>query len=112
MEKASSRQNKTVQSAILDAEKSLFEKLPMNHRIADEVDRALVKYIELLFGQEDTTEQMRIKAADAATAIAVHAYQGTGIRAVLDRELVSAREQERSFSVQQSLDRTRKALER
>ena len=110
MEKASSGRSKLVQNAIFDAEKSFFEKLPRDHELSASLDTVLVQYVRLLFGQGTMAEQTRVKAADAATAIASRAPKGSRIRAVLAEEVLSAQEQERLFSVQQGLDRTRKAL--
>lgn len=101
---------RSVQNAIYDGEKTLFGKLDALEQMPESVEDALIEYVKLLFRQGDQAEQTRAKAADAAAAIADFSSKGMRLRMLLRDEITKARAQERSISVQQSLDRIRKVV--
>lgn len=95
-----------VLDSMYDAEKNLFEKLCSQSTapLAPELEEILIGYIETLFTQ-DQVEQTRTKAAEASAAIAPLARKNKRIAHSLTRAITVARGQERSVSVQQTLDR-------
>ena len=106
----SHEKSRTVQNAIYDGEKTLFGKLDALEQMPESVEDALIEYVKILFRQGDQAEQTRVKAADAAAAIADFSSKGMRLRMLLRDEITTARAQERSVSVQQSLERTRKIV--
>lgn len=99
-----------VLNAIYDGEKALFGRLDVLEQMPDSVEDALIEHVQILLCQGDQAEQTRIKAADAAAAIADFSSKGKRLRNVLRDEITKARAQERSISVQQILDRIRKLV--
>ena len=97
-------------NAIYDAQKELFEKLD-DVQLSESLEAILVVYVKQFFGSGDEVEQTRVKASEAAVAVARIASKGTLTKAAFAESLASARAQERSVSIQQSLDRTKKILE-
>ncbi|KAL8713530.1 MAG: hypothetical protein Q9220_002392 [cf. Caloplaca sp. 1 TL-2023] len=105
--------DRNVRNVIYEAERSLFEKLQKSyqHALSEPLIALLIEYLKLLFiNQEQQVEQTRIKAAEAATAFAPLTGQDQRMRAALIDAISSAKTQERSVSVQQSLDRARRAI--
>ena len=101
-------------NAIYDAEKELFERLEglQDDTLPGPLEAILVGFVkELLSSKEGQVEQTRLKASEAAIAVAPMASRGTGMKAVLTEELARARAHERSVSVQESLDRARKIVD-
>ena len=100
-------------NAIYDGQKKLFEKVNgVQHDVLPgPLETILVEYVKQLFVSSEQVEQNRLKASEAAIAVAPLASKGKGIKALLDERLTTARTQERSMSVQQSLDRARKILD-
>lgn len=70
----------------------------------------LVHFVKTLFRGQDQVEQTRTKAAEAAAAFAPLTGTNERMRAALIEEISSARTQERSVTVQQSLERARRAI--
>ena len=99
-------------NAVLEAEKSLFEKLHQELRppVSEPLVAVMVGFVETLFRTNDQVEQTRTKAAEAAIAFAPLAGLSERVRTALINGISSARTQERSVSVQQSLDRARQAI--
>lgn len=106
----SHEKSRTVQNAIYDGEKALFGKLDALEQMPESLEDALIEYVRILFRQADQAEQTRVKAADAAAAIADVASKGLRLRTLLRNEIREAQAQERSISVQQSLERARKMV--
>lgn len=100
-------------NAIYDAQKELFERLNgvQDDRLSGPLEAILVEYVKQLFGSKEQVEQTRLKASEAAMAVAPMASKGVRIKAVLTEDLASARAQERSVTVQQSLERARKIVD-
>ena len=100
-------------NAIYDAQKELFEKLDdvQHDALSGSLEAILVVYVKQFFGSGEHVEQTRVKASEAAVAVARIASKGALTKAAFSESLASARAQERSVSIQQSLDRTKKILE-
>ena len=101
-----------VLDSIYDAEKTLFQRLDSDRTaaVAPRLEEILIRYIDTLFTPQDRVEQTRTKAAEASAAVVPLARKSKGIRLALTHAITEAREQERSVSVQQSLDHIQKAL--
>ncbi len=102
---------KTIE-AIYDAQKSLFERLhkAQEGHLSKHLEGILIEYTKQVFASSDQVEQTRMKAAEASVTLAPIARQGDRTKAVFVREVSNAKEQERSASVQQCLDRARKLI--
>ncbi len=100
-------------NAIYDAQKGLFERLNGvdDDAISEPLESILVEYVKQIFGSSEQVEQTRLKASEAAIAVAPIASKGIRIKATFREGLAIARAQERSVSVQQSLDRARKIVD-
>lgn len=108
----SENSSREVHNAIFEAEKSLFQKL---HRIlqppiSEPLLVVLNGFVRTLFKSSDQVEQIRIKAAEAATAFAPLTGMSEQMRELLIKGINSARIQERSVTVQQTLERARRAI--
>lgn len=99
-------------NAIIEAEQSLFRKLHGVFRppVSESVTQVLIEFVKSLFSTRDQVEQTRTKAAEAAAAFAPLAGVDERVRVALIEEIAGARAQERSVTVQQSLDRARRAI--
>ena len=99
-------------NAIFDGEKTLFERLSKSQESLPvaTLEAVLSDYTLQMFASADSVEQTRLKAAEAVNAIAPIAGRSDRLKSILVERLAEAQEQERSFSVQQSLDRARKLL--
>jgi len=97
---------------IYDAEKLLFEKTreAQPRSLSGSLESVMIEYVEYLFTSTDHVEQTRIKAAEAAVAMAQMARHGDRIKNVLAQAVATAKATERSASVQQALDRALKLL--
>ncbi|KAL8949323.1 MAG: hypothetical protein Q9222_004562 [Ikaeria aurantiellina] len=104
--------DRNVHNVIYEAERSLFEKLQKSfrHNLSEPLTNLLIEYLKTLFMKQEQVEQTRIKAAEAATAFAPLTKQDQRMRAALIDAISNAKTQERSLSVQQSLDRARRAI--
>lgn len=100
----------TVQNAIYDGEKILFRKLHALEQMPESLEDALIEYVKVLFRQGDQAEQTRVKAAEAAVAIADFSTKGMRLRGLLRDEITVTLAQERSISVQQGLERAGKIV--
>lgn len=101
-------------NAIYDADKELFERLEgvLDDTLPGPLEAILVGFVKELFSsKEEQVEQTRLKASEAAIAVAPMARRGMGMKAALREELARASADERSVSVQQSLDRARKIVD-
>ena len=100
-------------NAIYGAQKKLFERLNgvQNDALSGPLESILIEYVKQLFGSSEQVEQTRLKASEAAVSAAPLVSKGEGIKRVFTEELATARAQERSVSVQQSLDRARKMVD-
>ncbi|KAL8631653.1 hypothetical protein Q9189_002659 [Teloschistes chrysophthalmus] len=101
-----------VHEAIIDAEKSLFQKMQRAPRqsSSEALVTVLDEYRKTLFGTTDAVEQTRIKAAEAAAAFAPLTGTNERLRAALIDAIGSTRPQERSVPVQEALERARRAI--
>ncbi|KAL8962336.1 MAG: hypothetical protein Q9193_001242 [Seirophora villosa] len=104
--------SRSVHNAIIEAEQSLFRKLHGVFRppVSESVTQVLIEFVRTLFSTRDQVEQTRTKAAEAAAAFAPLAGVDERVRVALLEEIAGARAQERSVTVQQSLDRARRAI--
>ncbi|KAL8817776.1 MAG: hypothetical protein Q9223_003451 [Gallowayella weberi] len=105
--------NRNVHNAIYEAEKSLFEKLAKGSSrqpFSEALVAVLIEYVKTLSKSQDQVEQTRIKAAEAAAALAPLSEKSEHLRAALIVWISSAKTQERSVPVQQVLDRARQAI--
>lgn len=100
-------------NAIYDAQKKVFERLNgvQDEALSAPLESILVEYVKQLFSSSEQVEQTRLKASEAAVSLASLMSKGKSIRTVFTAEVASARAQERSLSVQQSLDRARKIVD-
>ncbi len=101
-------------NAIYDAQKKLFDRLNEVHHDALQgpLESILVEYVKQLFSTSEQVEQTRLKASEAAVSVAPLVSKGNSIKTVFTEHLATARAQERSVSVQQSLERARKIVDR
>ncbi|KAI4104496.1 MAG: hypothetical protein L6R37_003239 [Teloschistes peruensis] len=101
-----------VHEAIIDAEKSLFQKLQRAPRqsSSETLVTVLNEYLQILFGTKDAVEQTRLKAAEAAAAFAPLTGTNERLRAALIDAIGRTRRQERSVPVQEALERARRAI--
>ena len=100
-------------NAIYDGEKECFDRL---HEVQDgplplALESVLAQYVLELFGSNEQVEQTRLKASEAAVSVARLVGQGNSIKRVFREQLTTARAQERSVPVQQSLDRAGKIVD-
>ncbi|KAL8938334.1 MAG: hypothetical protein Q9211_003256 [Gyalolechia sp. 1 TL-2023] len=104
--------SRKVHNAIFEAEKSLFEKLQraLPRPLSEPLATVLIKFVQTLFESSDLVEQTRIKAAEAALALAPLTSTHERMKAQLMDGINSARTQERSMTVQQSWDRVQRAI--
>ncbi|KAL8836363.1 MAG: hypothetical protein Q9170_002936 [Blastenia crenularia] len=104
--------SRKVHNVILEGEKSLFEKLQrvLRSPVPEPLVRVLIDFVETLFGTKDQVEQTRIKAAEAASAFASLSSADVKLRAAVIDGISNARTDERSVTVQQSLERARRAI--
>ena len=99
-------------NAIYDAQKGLFERLNgvQHDALSEPLESILVEYVKQLLGSSEQVEQTRLKASQAVVAVAPIVRKGIRIQAAFTEDFATARAQERSVSVQQSLDRARKIV--
>lgn len=107
--------NKTIQATIYAALGKLFQ----NMHLVDiptpsptALNETFLKYIQLIFNAGDQVEHIRLKAAEAALAIATIAGKcGGKVKAAFVEGLDKGKSGERSAPVQAILDNARKALD-
>ena len=99
-------------NAVYDAEKKFFERLNgvQGEALSGPLESILIEYVKQLFGSSEQVEQTRLKASEAAVSVAPLVSKGDSIKTVFAEQLDTARAQERSVSVQQSLERARKMV--
>ena len=106
--------SRSIQVAIFDSLTSLFRKLQGNDDIPAPpnplYEETLVKYTTYLFSAGDQVESIRIKAAEAANALAPLARRNERLKGMSKGELEKAKAQERSSAVLQIWERVWKAL--
>lgn len=109
----SGRASRVTLNAIYDAQKGLFERLNgvEDDALSGPMESILIEYVKQLFGSSEQVEQTRLKASEAAMAMAPIASKGRHIKAAFTEALASAGAQERSVSVEQSLERARKMVD-
>ena len=97
-------------NAVYDGLKSLFVRLRQVglETLPDSMEGVLLQYVEQVFASGDQVEQTRLKASDAAFALAPIASKGVRLKVKFLQTLEATRTEERSFPVQQSLDRAKK----
>ena len=83
----------------------------LGESISVDVENVLLGYLGTIFRGTEWVEPVRLKAAETAKEMANVALKGGRIRVALADNLATARAQERSYSVQQSLDRARQTLD-
>ena len=100
-------------NAIYDSQKSFFERLnAVQHEpLPGPLENNLLEYVKQIFSSSEQVEQTRLKASEAAVSAVPLVSKGQNIKMVFTKELARARAEERSVSVQQSLDRARKILD-
>ena len=100
-------------NAIYDGLKSLFGRLGQVglEALPDLLEGILLDYVKQVFASSDQVEQTRLKASDAAVALASIANKGARLKVKFVEALSAARAEERSFPVQQSLGRANKILD-
>lgn len=96
--------------AIYDAEKSLFERLHKAREgdLQENLGSVLIEYTKQIFDCTDQVEQTRTKAAQAAIALAPVARRWSNVKAAFAQGVSAAKEQERSTTVRQSLERAQR----
>ena len=110
---ASGSASKSLQSAVYEQLKGVFQRLHrQNAALSEALEDTLKKYAEKVLSASDQVEQVRLKAAEAAIAMAqVARREGGTLKGVFAEGLAKARGVERSVQVQQSLDRAEKVLD-
>lgn len=109
----SEKGNRTIQYAIFDALELLFQKLRQigSKVLPKTLEDTLIEFTKLLFTSNDQVEHVRVKAAEAVIALAPLAKCGERIKPVYTEGLSNVRGQERSSTVQHSLDLAKKILQ-
>jgi len=102
--------SKIVQNAMYEALGSLFQNLQKldQQTLPGSLENTLVEYANQIFASTDQVEHIRLKAAEAAVALASVSRSGDRLREAFADGLANARRQERSTLVQHSLDRALK----
>ncbi|KAL8755147.1 MAG: hypothetical protein Q9199_003851 [Rusavskia elegans] len=114
MKTLSQNGSRNVHNAIYEAEKSLFQKMEKaleGQGVSETMIVVLIEYVKTLSKSRDQVEQTRIYAAEAAAALASFSSgKSQHVRTALIDWINSAKTDERSVPVQQSLDRARRAI--
>ena len=113
MKTLSENGSRNVHNAIYEAEKSLFQKLEQTlkgQHLPEVLEAVLVEYVRTLCKSIDQVEQTRIKAAEAAIMLAPLSGSSHHVQTALIDWISSAKTDERSVQVQQSLDLVRGAI--
>ena len=105
--------SKTLLASVYEALAALFERLQGLdvETLPKLLDSKLSEYARYLFSAGDQVELVRVKAAEAIAAMARVARKGTRLKETFAEGLRDTRSQERSKTVQQSLDRAMALLE-
>lgn len=106
--------SRIVHNAIFDANKSLFtklESLPQPAFVDDVLIDVFSAFAKSLFRSQEGVEQTRLKAAEAAVAMAALGKKSRRLKVVLAEGLEDAMGKERSGAVKQVLGRARKGLD-
>ncbi|KAL9098599.1 MAG: hypothetical protein Q9163_005773 [Psora crenata] len=105
--------SKSLQAAVYDALTALFQRLQKLEieTLPGRLDDQLSEYATYVFNEDDHVEHVRVKAAEAATAMAPWARRGPRLRAMFADGLIKVSRQERSSVVKENLDRARLLLE-
>ena len=111
MKKSLYRKARIVQDALLDAEKTLFQKLGKIDRLSESVENILLEYVPTVFDEDDRVEQTRVKAAETAMMMASVARKGGPLKLLLEQKILSATKHDRSSSVVEILERAKKSLD-
>ena len=98
-----------VQDTIYDGEVKLFGEMT-NIRMNDKLEEAVVGYAKNLSTPHDLVERSRHKAAEAITSMVPLGRSSDRIRSALSQAIAKARVNERSVSIQQSLQRAQESL--
>lgn len=100
-------------NAVYDAMKCLFERLAKANLmlLSDPLQDVLIEYVHRVFDFTGHVEQTRLKAVEAAIALAPIARREDRIKLQYEKEMAATRSQEFSSSVQQALDRAKKVLD-
>ena len=109
MKKVSAERGRTIQDAIFDGEKALFRKFDID-KMSEDVENTLAGYAPTLYIVDSMVEQTRLKAVETTSVLIVKARKGGTLETLLRAEISRILAQERSFSVQQGLDRARQLL--
>ena len=99
-----------MQNAILDGERSMFQKLSAVIETTNSADKVLIDYLSTLSNLGDHVESTRTKAAEAMLSLAASARRGGDLQSALEQAISSARENERSYSVLQVLQQVESRL--
>ena len=105
--------NKTIRAAIYDGLTDLFRMLEKSHMgstLSAGLEDTLMEYMKRVLDAGEQVEQVRTKAAEAATSIAPVARRSARLREAFVRDLDGVKAQERSSAVRQALEKARKAL--
>ena len=109
VKKVLNHSSRTVQIAILEGEKALFQKISAD-QVCDSVEKVLVEYVSTLSKGEGLHESTRTKAAEVTLALAKVAPHGGLLDQRLQETIASAGKNERSCSVQQILQQAKRIL--
>ena len=104
--------SRIVRNSIYDAEKALFQKMGKRYsgNLPEIIGSSLVGFVQTLFQSGDQVEQTRLKAAEVASTMASLGSTNELLRRTLIDGINRARAEERSVSVQQCLDRAKRAM--
>ena len=113
---ASRNASRLVQNQIYDGQIVLFDRLAAhacnnNEVVQGSLEEILIRYVQTLFPSQNQSEETRNKAARAATALTPCARAGLRLRESLRTHIRAAHLREPASSVQQELERAKKALE-
>lgn len=105
--------NRYAADAIYDGYRKLFERIALSAAFpaSGELENVLLQHAQTFFNHEGGVEETRLKAAEAATALAAVAKRRERVKIALLNTIAARRANERSTVVQQSLDQAEKKLE-
>ena len=105
--------SKTLQGAVYDALSALFQKVQKADikTMPELLEETITEYTKHIFSAADQVEHVRLKAAEAAMAMAPVARRGAHIKVTYADGLANARRQERSSIVLQTLNSAAKIFE-
>ena len=99
--------------AIYEGERFLFEKIDKAQQgsLQNHLEDVLIDYSKQVFSFADQVEMTRIKAAEVVVALAPVARRAKKLKDVFVEGVAAVKQEERSATVQQILDRARKVVD-